>query len=367
MSREQEQDRAVFLDGIRGWASLMVLLSHLLVFTLPGASPAYSGWYIAFPSDGNLAVFVFFVLSGFALTIGYLQTGRLQVISSLALRRYLRLAIPVLASSLLALTMLKAGLFDNARAGDATHNAWLSGFYAFPADFVACLKFALYDVFFAYTGHDTYNPVLWTMSIEFFGSFFVFSLAAIALGAKKRVHILLAVLAYLAFTRNIYYLPFLLGLLIALHYRIPGQSPLLRRIAPLALLLAAYYSSSSLRGGLAGLPAIPRSDFLTLSAAGLIVFFASLDSPVRAFFENRFSRYLGSISFPLYLTHFLVICSFTSLLMVEIPKHGLGPVASGHVNLVATLLVCFAVAHGFRRVESFSIAAARRFSDALMK
>jgi hypothetical protein len=60
--------RVVFLDGVRGWASLMVVLSHLLPCFLAITTPAYRHWYLTFVSDGNFAVYIFFVLSGFALS-----------------------------------------------------------------------------------------------------------------------------------------------------------------------------------------------------------------------------------------------------------------------------------------------------------
>src|SRR5687768_4333751 len=124
-------ERLAFLDGLRGWAALMVVLSHLLVFFVAQTSSAYKGWYWAFPSDGNLAVFVFFVLSGFALSIGYIQSGRVNILTALCVRRYLRLAIPILCTSLLAYLLHTVHLFYNAAAGNITENAWLTTFYTF--------------------------------------------------------------------------------------------------------------------------------------------------------------------------------------------------------------------------------------------
>ncbi len=364
-----QTDRAHFLDGIRGWAALMVVFSHLIVFFLSSTTPAYQGWYIGFISDGNLAVFTFFVLSGFALSVGFLQTGKTSVITALSLRRYLRLSIPVAVSALLAYLLQKAHLFSNAEAGAATHNLWLETFYTFPPDLLSCLKFGLYDVFFGYDPQQSYNAVLWTMPIEFFGSFIVFSICALTLHLEKKLLILCSILAYMVATKNIFYLSFICGLFLAVHYSNPSErlSKIFSRLSPFALLFAVYYSASSLRGGAFGLPPIPRSDYLTLTAASLIVFSASLDTPIRSFFENRFSRYLGSISFPLYLTHFLVMCSFSSFLMLELPKKGIGALASGNIILASSVLLCFLVAHYFRHIEAFAISSARRFSDHLMR
>ena len=74
---------------------MMVLFSHLVLFFLANSVPVLQGWWFAFISDGNLAVFIFFVLSGFALSVGYIETEKTSVLTSLALRRYSRLAIPI--------------------------------------------------------------------------------------------------------------------------------------------------------------------------------------------------------------------------------------------------------------------------------
>lgn len=364
----QEENRVVFLDGIRGWASLMVLLSHLLVFFLANNVPGLKGWFFGFASDGNLAVFIFFVLSGFALSTGYLTTGRLDVLTSQALRRYLRLALPILFSSLMLLVVWKSGFLFNQSAGMMSGNAWTTKFYQFETGFLGCLKFALYDVFFRYDGATSYNPALWTMAIELWGSFVVFSICALVMQLRTRLLVLGVCIAYLVVVNNIWYLPFVCGLAIALLHRRYGLLP--GRLSNIAALLIAafvvYYSASTMRGGLFGLPAMPRGDLLNIAAACGVVVLAACNPLARRFFENRVSRYLGKISFSLYLTHFLVLCSFSSYLMLQIDGLGIKGETASAINFAASLLVCLLVAQAFCYVENFSIRTARRFSDWMM-
>ena len=103
-----EPDRAQFLDGIRGWASLMVLFGHLAVFFLANSIQEFQPWIFGIMTDGNLAIFIFFVLSGFVLTIGYVQKGEREIIVALSLRRYLRLVIPVVCTCLLAYLVVRS-------------------------------------------------------------------------------------------------------------------------------------------------------------------------------------------------------------------------------------------------------------------
>jgi len=348
----------------------MVVLSHLLVFFVSHTALAYKGWYWAFPTDGNLAVFIFFVLSGFALSIGYIQTGRLSILTALCARRYLRLAIPILCASLLAYLLLAARLFYNIEAGKVMGNHWLANFYDFAPDLHQAIKFGMYDVFVSSVAARSYNPILWTMPIELFGSFIVFAICALFLHLKKRLFFIAAILLYFVLTNNVYYLSFIAGMCIALCYH-RRENTVFRQIhfaLPLLLVGAAYYSTVSLRGGGLPVPQIVRGDFFSVLAASAMVFAAAFYAPFRRFLENPVSRYLGSISFPIYLTHFIVICTFSSgmLLYLRMSEQGYTE-GSVQLNVVTSLLVCFLLAHFFRHVENLTIVVARKFSDYMQK
>jgi peptidoglycan/LPS O-acetylase OafA/YrhL len=180
--------------------------------------------------------------------------------------------------------------------------------------------------------------------------------------------ILGVILFYLYIVNNIYYLPFVCGICIAIFHHKPNEkvAKYVAFLSPLILGLVVYYSCSTMRGGILGLPAMPRTDILNILAASALVFVASCTPAVRSFFQNRLSKYLGSISFPLYLTHFLVICSFSSYLLLELQKFGFSPERSNVINCVVSFVVCIVVAHLFRYVENFAIRTARKFSHLLM-
>ncbi len=123
------------LDGLRGLAATVVLVSHGVIaldFALftgrvehsHGAwDVGLSGAPFSIVSAGDFAVCVFFVLSGFVLTHAFSRA--LLGSAALAAKRYIRLALPVLAACLLSYSLLAAGVMQNHAVATITHSSWL--------------------------------------------------------------------------------------------------------------------------------------------------------------------------------------------------------------------------------------------------
>ena len=103
-------EKISYLDGLRGVAAINVLIMHFFIVLAPALiytsrMPARMGnfeqYFTATPlgliGAGNFSVCIFFVLSGYVLTQKYFKTKDKNIILSSALRRYIRLFIPVLA------------------------------------------------------------------------------------------------------------------------------------------------------------------------------------------------------------------------------------------------------------------------------
>src|SRR5436190_12566173 len=98
--KESSPVRALEIDGIRGWASLSVLVYHAFHEMFSRLLPWLNNAWFAPVFDGRLAVCVFFVLSGDALTAAFWARGGTdpRPIDRLLVRRYTRLTIPILMS-----------------------------------------------------------------------------------------------------------------------------------------------------------------------------------------------------------------------------------------------------------------------------
>ncbi|HEX6833930.1 MAG TPA: acyltransferase [Rudaea sp.] len=362
------------IDGIRGWMSFVVLLHHCYLFLVLTALRYDSPW-LHFVTAGHFAVLVFFVLSGFALSVGFLQTADAAVLKHLALRRYPRLAVPMLASCVLAYGLMKFGLMANSKAAILTNDpAWLGSFYNFEPSFLRMLRFAGLDAFVRYSAAETYNPNLWTMSTELIGSFVVF--ASLLLSPPRliaAVQILLgAVFLYLVS----WYFCFACGTLLAVfalsdwrararRVRWWGVSPL----AALSLLASvAAVAYITFRPPPAVLERLHLdSESVEMTAAAVFVFGCLNVDIVRKLFESRLSQFMGRISFPLYLVQIPLICSFSSLLYLAFVERHWPLFEACAVTIAFTIALALLVSIFFLPIERAAIRTARSFSVRLLR
>lgn len=358
-----KNDRVTFLDGLRGWASVAVLLNHIIRgLKLETSTPAFGHWAMGLPMDGNMAVAIFFVLSGFALSIGFMSKGDSKILTVLALRRYPRLAIPIFFSCLLVYVLLRCDLFYNHEAAKLLGGfPWLDGLYSFEADLSEMVRYSFYDAFFSSNPPVNYNAVLWTMPFEFLGSMVVFSVLAIFCKLKLRV-VLLTIFSALLIVQDSWYVAFLFGVMIAIYH----CRPLLRQLVPPVfgvpiVVWVVFYSTAT--SGLTSLQHPRRSIVATVITAALLIGLVVCSDHLQSFFSNRISLYLGSISFPLYLIHLPIVCSWECWVWLRMPGWGISSQSTPWIAVLSTAVICLLGAHLFRYFEGFSIVSARRFSN----
>lgn len=344
-----------WLDGLRGYASFLVYVSHHMLWShREGLELAfgYDGYYFVtipfvrtFFTGSHAAVSVFFVISGYVLSIKavkLIHAGRmLQAAESLAssmLRRAIRLYVPVVGVSMTSVVL-----------------SYVTGLYPHqPNDFAKSIFTEFHRAFFDFwywsypfrqksSGYWTdfgipipnffrYNLHTWTIPVEYQGSMLVFTVLLMFSGCAVRWR--LAALAGMAWYFLVqggwYYSSFITGLLMAECDQLSKEKPLwpaslskLRAVVVWASLVAGLY--------LAGIPALgfdhittaevaqqpgwgfiepwvpthyfdPGVFVLTIAAV-LIVPSVGAIGVLRRFFELLPMQYLGRISFAFYLVH----------------------------------------------------------------
>lgn len=309
------------LDGLRGAACLVVVVFHLLSAFVPSAvppgSPSIFWWAdspLAFLYNGYFSVSVFFVLSGFVLA----HTSRRyrdQFAVDLFVR-YLRLALPATASVVLAWGLLTAYPMAAQELGRHAPSPLLKWTYQgqIPSLWNALMN-GLVGEF--YPGGSLFNGVLWTMRLELIGSFGVYFFFQ---WTPKQRHFLLGSLALAALIllrASSAYVGFALGALLYVQY---SGGKTIR--APVALglfvvgLVAGSQAGFETPRWLAFLPNAlkPGNRFGLVHplAAAMVVAGVLFTPGIRRFFSMQAFRFLGYISFPLYLIHMpfiLTVCA----------------------------------------------------------
>lgn len=172
------------VKGVRGLMALLVIMGHFTLAFLPQIGMGeetigkehikniISDTPLYFFFNGAFAVGVFWMLSA-ALTFYNCHNNLFsfrQVILEM-LKRYIRWAFPMLLSVTYICISMKFGVVYNQEVAKITGSGWLGSFYQFPVSMSEALRQIMFDIYI--DGNVSYNMVLWTMRIEFWGSLLV--------------------------------------------------------------------------------------------------------------------------------------------------------------------------------------------------
>lgn len=361
------------LDSIRGVAAFSVIIWHFASIFFPaaigaGASSAhsqYDTWFYRSPLaslfSGSLAVALFFVLSGFVLTLRFFENKQTSLFAA-AVKRYFRLMPIALFSVLLSYIVLALGFYTNVLNDTVTKSPWTgSTYFSFVPSFMGAIWQGTIGVFnLQAEPSSTYNPVLWTIYYELLGSFIIFGLASLCRGWHKRW--ILYGIAITAFIHT-YFVGFIVGMVLAdLYANFPGlyrRITLLPRLYKVGALLGAFLIGSY--PSIVGMPgaamgkywetlSLSKGDLalsrtlLQLAAGTVIIILVLTWDRLHRLLEHRVALWLGRISYSVYAIHFVLLYSLTTTLFTLF-RHHIGYIPSAFVSLVLTIPVVLLVAH----------------------
>ncbi len=342
--------RTLEIDGIRGWAAVIVVLYHVFVEMLGNVLPAAGSPLTRSLLNGHMAVFVFFILSGDALSSPFFSRHDVRSIDRLALKRYFRLTIPIFMSCVGVWAIMVAGLDYHLDAMKVLGNSeWLGPMLQVDHSLHRVLKYVFYGVYAEHTMAHSYNPFLWTMSFEMVGSFIVFLFCYACRSLKAPTAALIFAASALLVLNSFYFL-FIFGMLLS-HARSIGWLDRIRRhkasqplaLAAIALLLALIAFKGS--------PGFAWPTEMLFCATVVLAIYTS--NGLRRFFSNGPSRLLGRISFPLYLTQFWVLIFPMSWLVTHPGPLGALPPELMYLSIaVVCLTMCLAIACLFEACEA---------------
>ncbi|MFL0249143.1 acyltransferase family protein [Clostridium neuense] len=325
-----------YLDGLRGLAAFIVIVDHFMLafypalFSTLGKYSHTSGLIELKLSktifnilyDGNLSVCIFFILSGYVLTYKFFLTHDYEYIISGASKRYIRLMVPILFTMSVAYIFMKLSLFNNSTVAKTTLAVnSVSQCWTFKPSFLGMIKQATYGVFIK--NQYSYYVSLWTMTYEFLGSFLVYSIAAI-LGRLRNRYIFYIIIVLL-FIKT-YYLAFILGMILSDLYNNYKHIKILNsRLLGIIFLIIGIFLGSyplvSTDGTIYKFMTINFADsimFYHITGAFFIMLALLNLQSLKKLFSSKLFYFLGQISFPMYLSHLIVLCSFSGFVFMKL-------------------------------------------------
>jgi peptidoglycan/LPS O-acetylase OafA/YrhL len=333
---DRNHERYVTLDSLRGIASLSVVVGHCI-----GALPAISWMYehpqkrpnhdilyflayspLHFFWAGQMAVIVFFMLSGFVLSIPFYQKDITRAgYFIFFVKRNLRLYIPCLCILIIAY-IVKITYYNP--VATLTYGPGAKGYLSYNASGYALLK-----LFLLREGQTNWVPALWTLTPEIELSLLIplFVYLLRRLNVLWSIITIFVVILLNAVVKRIggysiipdlssfYYMTFfLMGSLIC-KYRSAmvgwvnaiNNTPFYLLLICSAFLYTFSFSMFWLPSKMYSLLA-HWEDYI-ISIAGVFFMLFALSKRFENVLNHRFLIFLGKISFSLYLIHYIVMLS----------------------------------------------------------
>ena len=335
--------RIDYIDGLRGVFALLVVSIHYSAFfysTLP------EGFY-----NSCGMVCGFFILSGFVLSYRFWQNRDAKILTSAAIRRYIRLTAAPLVSILFAYLLLKFNLIFLHEVCTITyHSDFMESYYNFAPSLKAALKESFWGMYFSYDQVQSYNPVLWTMSWELKGSFLSFAFLALFGKIKNRLPLYII---FIVLTFKTLYLAFVFGIMFAdMLYSAEGKKyhELLKKQKFLSWILLfiglflSYYALNftpvydNLNFRFFEKHQMNVEEFYHVISATLVTYAVIQLNILHKVLEWKFFTLVGKYSFSLYLIHAQILLSVGGIVFLKFFNSGYGMSLSVFAGIFEGLL-----------------------------
>jgi peptidoglycan/LPS O-acetylase OafA/YrhL len=361
MDQVKDGERWHELDAIRGIAACIVVLWHFYQALSPASFPAWIRWsmectplYIFI--SGTESVMLFFLLSGFVLSLPFHRNPTRLSYRSFLVKRIARIYLPYLAALLLA-------VLGNACYHGLALNSWFMETWYHPPELQTILQHVL---FLGNYDYYAFNTAFWSLVYEMRISLvFPFLCILVIRIGWFRAFLFAVGFALSSLILRIGGIPvqttetfkyaafFVVGILLA-QYALPirqlvARIPKAGRFAAILLSLLLYAQAHLFPGAI-------KDSLILIGASGIIV--AGLSEPMLSRALNwPIFQFLGRISYSIYLLHGTILFILVYIFFGHIPLGW----------LFLPLLICVMIASTafYYLVEKPSMHLGRRLAKAL--
>jgi peptidoglycan/LPS O-acetylase OafA/YrhL len=339
---------------LRGVAALIVVIEHASALLPVGEWHIGSGLggeaissLLNLPfRGGNLAVYVFFVLSG--LVVSNAARGKPWPLSLVS--RYVRLTTPMLVASLMAWILLLLFPSELPIISAFKPNYWTTSIYQGGAQTLwLAIKEPLFGTY-ALQPKPYLNPVLWSMRAELWGSFGIFTFYRFV-PTGFRVKALVVAAAILLISGLWVYLAFAVGVAfyeskLGTRLNAPMGASILTilvgfTIGALAPLSAFRYYSQRITH--LGWFEADLKILICTAGASLIVAGVVTSERSRTNLMQKIPQFLGRISYGLYLTHMPILYTVFAAIYLNFGQ----PPSTPKLMLWASLFIVASLSIGY--------------------
>lgn len=325
-----EKNRIDYLDSLRGLASVSVVVSHFVLayrldlqFKLLNYSPLH------FFYDGFAAVTFFFVLSGYVLTLSLKNRDQISL-NSFYLKRIFRIMPAYIV--VLLISLLLYYYYVHINTIPETSN-WIDSFWNKPLD----LKNFVKQLFFIIPNVDNAELVFqnWSLNVEMKFSFIIPFLIFIYKKSNFFFFFIFNLVLFLFFNLPIYLIHFSLGITLAMNQDIIVEKfTIIKKKYKVILILSIlfmytyrytlpmYYYYIQRRHSL-----ILNNENLIWLITGfgsfLILLYCFTSIRLQKVLNLIFFKFIGKISYAIYLTHIFVLIFFLPIFIKELNNMGI--------------------------------------------
>ncbi len=300
-----------YIQGLKGVSMLTVLFGHFyLIFNVLMSEGQINPPLNIF-INGNLAVCLFLIMSGYLIGKSASKISSLSDLSQAIIKRYLRLGIPISFVVVIAYIFYLTGLYQLQKINELAPNIAIESFYVK----IKPIHF-LENLFFSPLGSSKVLGPCWMLIYIFVGSIIIYLLDIYHRG-KSLVHIAASTLILIYATNSTCSIYFACVLIGYLSYILDKNFPNIKSdnrmtIVALPCIIIGYYIQT-------------KTDVLnwnaTQSATAATLFWLGVNycKPMRCLLSIKPVVLLGDISFSIYIVHWPIICTLSCYLYQVLP------------------------------------------------